>query len=188
MSTAHPWHDIVLPDRRSEWFPAMIEIPKGSKVKYELDKTTGLLRVDRILFSAVHYPENYGFVPRTLCSDGDPLDVLVLCQESLAPQSLVRVRAIGVMPMNDEQRQDNKLIAVHIDDPQYATYRDIDQLAPHRLRELEQFFREYKMLENREVNVKGFLGPAAAIEVLEFAVTLYARRRSELLRSRYREA
>src|SRR5271165_1698381 len=104
----HPWHDVPLSDDPSAWFPVYIEIPKGSKVKYELDKETGLLRVDRILFSAVHYPANYGFVPRTYCDDEDPLDVLVLGQESVAPMCLMRARAIGMMEMHDDKGIDDK--------------------------------------------------------------------------------
>jgi inorganic pyrophosphatase len=119
MST-HPWHDILLPDDLAQWFPVYIEIPKGSKVKYELDKVTGLLRVDRVLYSAVHYPANYGFIPRTYCEDGDPLDVLVLGQEEVVPQVLLRARAIGAMRMRDDKGQDDKLIAVHEDDPEYV--------------------------------------------------------------------
>jgi inorganic pyrophosphatase len=131
--------------------------------------------VDRILFSAVYYPENYGFVPRTYCDDGDPLDVLVLCQESIVPQAMMRVRAIGVMSMRDEKGIDDKLIAVHIDDPQYAEHHDIAELPAHRLRELEQFFREYKMLEEKKVDVDGMQGPAAAQRILEESIELYDR-------------
>src|SRR5438445_3182140 len=113
--SAHPWHDVPLPDDPAKGFPAFIEIPMGSKVKYELDKPTGLLRVDRVLYSAVHYPANYGFVPRTYCDDQDPLDVLVLGQEAVEPQVLMRARAIGAMRMRDDKGQDDKLIAEHID-------------------------------------------------------------------------
>jgi inorganic pyrophosphatase len=176
MSGFHPWHDVPLPADRKNWFPAIIEIPKGSTVKYELDKETGLLRVDRILFSAVYYPENYGFIPRTYCEDGDPLDVLVLCQESIFPQAMMRVRAIGVMSLQDDKGTDDKLIAVHIDDPHYADHRDLTDLPPHRLRELEQFFKDYKMLEDKKVDVRGFLGPAAAHEALDAAIKRYARK------------
>src|SRR6188474_1999622 len=130
---AHPWHDVPLPDDVAGWFPAFIEIPMGSKVKYELDKPTGLLRVDRVLYSAVHYPANYGFVPRTYCGDGDPLDVLVLGQEEVVAGVLMRACVIGVMRMRDDKGQDDKLIAVHIDDPAYRDYRDIEELPPHRL-------------------------------------------------------
>jgi len=176
MSGIHPWHDVALPADRKTWFPVVIEIPKGSTVKYELDKTTGLLRVDRILFSSVYYPENYGFVPRTFCDDGDPLDVLVLCQEPIVPQAIMRVRSIGLMSMRDEKGIDDKIIAVHIDDPHYADHAHIDELPPHRLRELEQFFRDYKMLEDKKVDVDGFRGPAEAQEVLEAAIALYDRK------------
>ncbi len=133
---AHPWHDVPLPGDLSLWFPCYIEIPKGSKVKYELDKATGLLRVDRVLYGAVFYPANYGFVPRTYCPDGDPLDVLVLGQAEVAPGVLLRARAIGVMRMLDEKGQDDKIIAVHADDPEYTEMRNIGDVPPHRLREL----------------------------------------------------
>src|SRR6478736_3800575 len=121
----HAWHDVELGEAIESGFRAVIEIPKGSKVKYELDKGTGLLKVDRILYSAVHYPANYGFIPRTYCPDGDPLDVLVLGQEPVAPGVLLRARAIGVMRMRDEKGQDDKVIAVHTDDPDVAGYRDV---------------------------------------------------------------
>src|SRR5215470_15283386 len=135
---AHPWHDVPLTDDPAAWFPVFIEIPKGSKVKYELDKPTGLLRVDRVLYSSVHYPANYGFVPRTYCDDGDPLDVLALCQEPLLPLSLARCRAIGVIGMTDDKGKDDKIVAVHVDDPQYAHYRDKADLPPHVLAELSR--------------------------------------------------
>jgi inorganic pyrophosphatase len=173
--SAHPWHDVPLPDDPTDWFPVFIEIPKGSKVKYELDKATGLLRVDRVLYSAVHYPANYGFVPRTYCDDGDPIDVLVLGQEEVVPAVLLRARAIGAMSMRDDKGQDDKLIAVHIDDPEYQGYRGINELPPHRLRELERFFLDYKALENKEVVVEGFLGPAEALTVLSEAIAFYVR-------------
>src|SRR5438876_785194 len=131
---AHPWHDIKLTEPIEEGFPAFIEIPKGSKVKYELDKETGLLKVDRILFSAVHYPANYGFIPQTYCDDGDPLDVLVLGQENVVPMCLLRAKAIGVITMSDDKGQDDKIIAIHVDDPEYAHYRDISELPPHRVK------------------------------------------------------
>src|SRR4051812_32954358 len=118
----HPWHDIPLGDGADELVPAFIEIPKGSKIKYELDKETGLLRVDRILFSAVHYPANYGFIPRTYCGDGDPLDILVLCQEAVEPMCIMRARPIGFLQMRDDKGIDDKIIAVHADDPAYQDY------------------------------------------------------------------
>ena len=178
--SAHPWHDVPLPVDVAEWFPAFIEIPKGSRVKYELDKQSGLLKVSRVLYSAVHYPANYGFVPRTYCDDDDPLDVLVLGQEEVVPGALLRARAIGVMRMRDEKGQDDKLIAVHVDDPEYAVYRDITELAPHRLRELQRFFLDYKVLEGEEVTVEAPLGAAAALPILEEAMALYRRHEGEL--------
>ena len=176
----HPWHDVALPADPQKWFPVYIEIPKGSKVKYELDKITGLLRVDRVLYSAVSYPANYGFVPRTYCEDGDPLDVLVLSQEAVVPAVLLRARVIGVMRMRDEKGQDDKLIAVHHDDPEYVMYQSIDQLPQHRLRELQRFFLDYKALEGKEVAVDAFLGPAEALMILHDAIELYARKGSSV--------
>src|SRR6266403_763718 len=132
----HPWHDVELGDHVERHFRAIIEIPKGSKVKYELDKRTGLLWLDRVLHSAVHYPANYGFLPQPFCEDGDALDVLVLGQEPVVPLCILRARAIGVMTMRDEKGEDDKIIAIHVDDPEYAHYTDISELPPHRLREV----------------------------------------------------
>ena len=121
-----------------EMFNMVVEIPRGSKVKYELDKDTGLCYVDRILYSSVVYPHNYGFVPKTLCEDGDPLDVLVLMQESVVPMCFLRARPIGVMQMLDQGEQDDKIIAVHADDPEYKSFSDISQLPQHRLLEIRR--------------------------------------------------
>jgi inorganic pyrophosphatase len=178
--SAHPWHDVTLPQDLAEWFPAFIEIPKGSKVKYELDKKTGLLRVDRVLYSAVHYPANYGFVPRTYSSDQDPIDVLVLGQEEVVPAVLLRARAIGALRMRDDEGQDDKIIAVHVDDPEYAGYRDIDELPPHRLRELQRFFLDYKKLEGKQVQVESFLGHAEGQQMVAEAAAHYERNRESL--------
>src|SRR5205823_9643269 len=146
---SHPWHDVPVEGPLEERFPALIEIPKGSKVKYELEKSSGLLKVDRILFSAVHYPANYGFIPRTYCDDGDPLDVLVLCQEAVTPYCIMRARAIGVMQMRDEKGGDDKIIAVHLDDPAYSQYSHIREVPQHLLAELKRFFEDYKTLERK---------------------------------------
>jgi inorganic pyrophosphatase len=178
--SVHPWHDIPLPADVRDWFPAFIEIPKGSKVKYELDKPTGLLCVSRILYSSVFYPANYGFVPRTYCDDGDPLDVLVLCQEEVAPQVLLRARAIGVMRMRDDKGQDDKIIAVHVDDPENCFIRNVSELSDHRRRELQRFFLDYKVLEGEEVIVEAPLGPAEALDILHAAMALYERERDSL--------
>ncbi len=177
---AHPWHEVPLSGDPAEWFPVFIEIPMKSSVKYELDKQTGLIRVDRILFSAVHYPANYGFIPQTYCPDGDPLDVLVLGQEPVVPQSLLRARAIGVMPMIDDKGQDDKIIAVHVDDPDYQSYRHIKELPPHRMRELQRFFIDYKVLEGKRVEVEAPLGPRQALVVIQESIALYSRDRDKL--------
>ena len=176
----HPWHDVPWGTDAREFFYAIVEIPEGSKVKYELDKATGLLRADRVLYSAVHYPANYGFIPQTYCDDGDPLDVLMLCQQPLAPLSIVRCRAIGVLPMRDDRGQDDKIIAAHVDDPQFAHYRDIRELPPHVLAELKRFFLDYKVLEEKEVEIEALRGHEDAERVVEEAVRLYAARSSEL--------
>ena len=161
----NPWLDIALPADSKDPFPVLIEIPRGSRNKYELDKETGLLRVDRVLYSAVFYPANYGFIPRTYCDDGDPLDVLVLGQEPVVPMCLVSARAIGAMRMRDEKGIDDKIIAVHVNDPAVSHYRDIGELPPHQLAELRRFFEDYKSLENKEVFVEDFVGPYAALDI-----------------------
>jgi inorganic pyrophosphatase len=164
-------------------FPVIIEIPKGSKNKYELDKETGLLRLDRVLYSAVHYPADYGFIPRTFCDDGDPLDVLVLSQEPVYPLTLVDARAIGVMRMRDDKGIDDKILAVSVRDPAFADYTDKSQLPAHLLREVKRFFQDYKALEHKQVIVEDLLGPAEAIQIINDALDLYRQlRRGELAR------
>jgi len=170
----HPWHDIPIDEAHlDEVFPAVIEVPKGSKNKYELHKPTGFIRLDRVLYSAVHYPANYGFIPRTLGDDNDPLDVLVLGQEPVYPLTLMDARAIGVLRMRDELEDDDKIIAVHVHDPVVSGYRDNRDLPPHMLREMTQFFKEYKALEGKEVEVLGPLGRDEAMRILRAAVELY---------------
>jgi inorganic pyrophosphatase len=177
--TAHPWHDIPLPEDPTEWFPVYVEIPRGSNVKYELDKGTGLLKVDRVLFSSVHYPANYGFVPQTYCPDGDPLDALVF-GEPVVPAVIMRARVIGVMQMRDEKGQDDKLIAVHVDDPDFLGLTDIAELPQHRMLELRRFFLDYKVLEGKEVLVDKPLGAADALPILREAIASYASQRDAL--------
>jgi len=161
----NPWLDIALPADSKDPFPVLIEIPRGSRNKYELDKETGLLRVDRVLYSAVFYPANYGFIPRTYCDDGDPLDVLVLGQEPVVPMCLVSARAIGAMRMRDEKGIDDKIIAVHVNDPAVSHYRDIGELPPQQLAELRRFFEDCKSLENKAVFVDDFVGLYAALDI-----------------------
>jgi inorganic pyrophosphatase len=180
----HPWHDSYVDEAViATAFPVVIEIPKGSKNKYELDKETGLLRLDRVLYSAVYYPADYGFIPRTYCGDGDPLDALVLGQEPVHPLTIVEARAIGVMRMRDEKGVDDKIVAVSVRDPAFADYTHQSQLPPHLLREVKRFFEDYKALENKLVVVEDLLGPQEAIEVINQALADYRRlRRGELPR------
>lgn len=152
----------------------VVEIPMGSKVKYELDKPTGLIKVDRILYSAVHYPANYGFIPQTFAEDDDPLDVLVLCQEPVAPLALVQARAIGLMTMIDSGKKDHKILAVAVHDPEYNSFREADELPPHRLAMLRRFFQDYKRLEGKAVEVDEFLPSESALPVIETALQQYS--------------
>jgi inorganic pyrophosphatase len=170
----HPWHDTEIDETAVDArFPAIIEIPKGSKNKYELDKETGLLRLDRVLYSAVYYPADYGFIPRTFCGDGDPLDVLVLSQEPVYPLTLVEARAIGVMRMRDEKGVDDKIVAVSTRDPAFSDYTHKDQLPQHVLREVRQFFQDYKELERKQVVVEELLGPAEAVQIIRQGIAMY---------------
>ena len=176
----HPWHDTYVDDTQiATAFPVIVEIPKGSTNKYELDKETGLLRLDRVLYSAVHYPADYGFIPRTYCDDGDPLDVLVLGQEPVYPLTLVDARAIGVMRMRDEKGIDDKIVAVSVRDPAYAEYTDKSQLPSHVLRQLRRFFEDYKVLEHKQVVVEDLLGPTDAVKILREALESYRRLRRD---------
>ena len=178
----HPWHDTYVDDTLiAGEFPVVIEIPKGSKNKYELDKGTGLLRLDRVLHSAVYYPADYGFIPRTFCDDGDPLDALVLGQEPVFPLTIVEARAIGVMRMRDEKGIDDKIVAISVRDPAFSDYTDKSQLPAHVLREIRRFFEDYKTLEHKQVVVEDLLGPAEAIQILREALDMYRQlRRGEL--------
>ena len=172
----HAWHDVDLGESIEHHFRCVIEIPKGSKIKYEIDKKTGLLWLDRVLHSAVHYPANYGFLPQTFCEDGDPLDVLVLGQEPVVPLCILRGKAIGIITMSDDKGADDKVIAVHVDDPEYADYRDVSELPAHRLKEIQRFFLDYKVLENKTVDIDNIQGRRAAEAAIRRAALLYRDR------------
>jgi len=171
----HPLHDIFVPPNIDEFMPVVIEIPQGSKVKYEIDKNTGMLMLDRVLYSSVHYPANYGFVPQSHADDGDPLDVLVLMQEPVMPLTIVRARAVGGIKMRDDKGEDDKIIAVAVDDPAVNHYTDADQLPPHLMLELERFFRDYKVLEGKESVVDKLYSRAQALAVVRSSLDAYRR-------------
>jgi len=173
----NPWHDVTPGESIPREFETVIEIPFGSSVKYELDKESGLIRLDRILFSAVYYPANYGFIPQTLAEDDDPLDVLVLCQESVAPLTIIQARTIGLMTMIDSGKKDHKIIAVAMKDPEYNHYQEATEMPPHKLAMLKRFFIDYKTLEGKAVEVDEFQPAAAAYPVIEDALARYSRQR-----------
>ena len=167
------WHDISPKRITPEDFICVVEISKGSKKKYELDKETGYIILDRILYTSTHYPANYGFIPRTYGDDKDPLDVLLLCSEALEPMSLVRAYPIGVISMIDNGRNDEKIIAIPFSDPTYNQYTNIDQLPPHIFEEMRHFFKVYKNLENKETAVNEVSDRSDAVKVISDAIDSY---------------
>src|SRR5260370_10544914 len=156
-----PWHDVTPGDKLPQEFDSVIEIPYGASVKYELDKTSGLIRLDRVLYSAVYYPANYGFIPQTLAEDDDPLDVLVLCQETVVPLTIIHARAIGLMTMIDSGKPDHKIIAIATEDPEFNSYHEAAEMPSHRMLMLRRFFQDYKQLEGKGVAVEEVRPPAA---------------------------
>jgi len=177
----HPWHDVSPGKEVPRDFQAVIEIPLGSNLKYELDKPTGLIKVDRVIHSAVFYPANYGFIPQTYAEDNDPLDVLVLCQEAVQPLALIKARAIGVMTMVDSGATDDKIIAVATNDAEFSEYLEARDLPGHRLLVLKRFFQDYKQLEGKQVQVEEIRPAYAAISVIEQSLARYQQHREELL-------
>jgi inorganic pyrophosphatase len=167
----HAWHDVD-PGTPSA-FNAVIEIPMGSTNKYELDKASGLLKLDRVLHSAVHYPANYGMIPQTISDDGDPMDVLILSSEPVYPMTIIEARPIGLMTMMDGEELDHKVIAVGFNDPDYNSYHDVHELPPHRLAVIRRFFEEYKTLEKKRVVVDDILPSAAAFPVIQRSLAVY---------------
>ncbi len=167
------WHDISESRISPEKFTAVIEISKGCKNKYELDKETGLLRLDRVLYTSTRYPANYGFIPRTYADDNDPLDVLVLCQEEIMPLTLVECYPIGILNMLDEDENDEKIVAVPVKDPSMSDYHDLKDLPPHIFEEISNFFKVYKTLENKTTAVKEVLGCEEAKRCIQKCMASY---------------
>ncbi|PIW36522.1 MAG: inorganic pyrophosphatase [Candidatus Kerfeldbacteria bacterium CG15_BIG_FIL_POST_REV_8_21_14_020_45_12] len=173
------WHDVPLGDNVPETFNTIIEIPRGSANKYEVDKETGLIKLDRVLFSSQYYPFDYGFAPQTYWHDNDPLDVMVLSTFPLVPGLLLEVRPIGVLGMIDGGESDDKIIAVPSEDPRYDHIKEIDDIGEHRLKEIENFFQTYKMLQKKEVETTGFRNKAEALKTVEESVKLYTEKFSK---------
>ena len=170
------WHDVRSERIKKDDFISVIEIPKGGKNKYELDKETGMLRLDRVLYTATHYPANYGFIPRTYADDNDPLDVLVLCQEEIEPLTLVECYPIGVLIMVDSNERDEKIIAIAKQDPFLNTYKDISELPEHISSEIKHFFEVYKQLEEKQTEVDELLGRTEAEKIIEKSIRNYEQK------------
>ncbi len=173
----HAWHDISPGENLPLEFRAVIEIPSGSSVKYELDKQSGLIKLDRVLYSAVYYPANYGFIPQTLAEDDDPLDVLVFCQEAVVPLTLIYARAIGLMTMIDGGKRDHKVISVATNDPEYNSYKEAAEMPEHRLAMLRRFFLDYKQLEGKAVEVDDIQPSKHAMPIIQDALDRYSEQR-----------
>ena len=169
----HPWHDVSYGDDAPEYVTGIIEIPKNCRAKYELDKDSGMLILDRVLYASINYPANYGFIPQTYCDDDDPLDILVLSQEDIVPMCLVKAKVIGVMRMLDGGEMDDKIIAVAANDMSINHINDIHELPPHLSIELRSFFEDYKKLENKTVVVEEFQDRAMALKVVKQSIIDY---------------
>jgi inorganic pyrophosphatase len=184
--TNNPFHILPPGDAAPDNCNAVIECPMRSKIKYELDKTSGFMQISRVLHSAVHYPSNYGFIPQTYCEDRDPLDILVLSQEPVTPGCIMKARPIGMLRMVDQNLEDIKIIAAHANDPFYENYNDISQLPPHMLREIRHFFEIYKELEKGKNPIVGdFNGRVDAHKAIRDAMNQYQRHRNQLLQGKY---
>lgn len=175
MSIKHPWHEVSPGDNVPDTVNAIIEIPKNSKAKYEIDKESGLIMVDRVLFSSVIYPANYGFIPQTYCDDKDPLDILVICSVDVYPMTLIEAKVIGVMHMIDNGEQDDKIIAVAKNDMSVNYIEDLSELPPHTMKEIVRFFQDYKKLEGKNVTIENLYGRSFALKVVTEAMELYKK-------------
>ncbi|WP_028297522.1 inorganic diphosphatase [Olivibacter sitiensis] len=173
MTKSNPWHSVSPGDDIPSTVNAIIEIPKGSKAKYELDKDSGLIKLDRVLFSSVMYPANYGFIPRTYCDDNDPLDILVICSVDVVPMTLIEAKVIGVMQMIDGGEQDDKIIAVAKNDMSVNYINDLSELPPHTMKEIVRFFQDYKALEGKNVTVDRLMGKETAFSAVKDSISLY---------------
>lgn len=173
MYTLHPWHGAHYGDNAPQVVNGLIEIPQGSRTKYEIDKKTGLLKLDRIIYSSFHYPINYGFIPQTLGLDGDPLDILVMCSESIQPLCLVEARVIGNMQMIDTGVADDKIIAVAAKDPEVNYITSVHELPKHLIAILRNYFEQYKVLENKIVEINEFQNAEAAYKIINESIELY---------------
>jgi inorganic pyrophosphatase len=172
----HPWHGASYGTKAPDIVNALIEIPQGSRTKYEIDKETGLLKLDRVIYSSFHYPINYGFIPQTLGQDGDPLDILVLCSQAIQPLCLVEATIIGNMQMIDSGEEDDKIIAVASNDPSVNHISEIDEVPRHFILELRNYFEQYKVLENKQVKIDAFQSRTEAYQVINDAIAFYKQK------------
>jgi len=182
LTTTHPWH-ISIGTEAPVTVKAVIEIPKGTRTKYELDKDCGLLRLDRVLYSAMFYPMNYGLIPHTWFEDGDPLDILVMCSQDIEPLCVVDARVVGIMHMEDEHGTDDKILSVAANDPAYAHITELDHIPKHHMTELQNFFEGYKTLEKKKVRVGNMLGRESAYECIRQSMDAYRQKFSRMLKN-----
>lgn len=183
INIGHPWHDVSPGKEVPEYVNCIIEIPKGSKGKYEIEKHSGMLQLDRVLFSSVHYPANYGFIPQTYSDDHDPLDILVICSIDVYPMCIIEAKVIGVMEMIDSKEKDDKIIAIARNDMSVNYINDLSQLPPHTLVELKRFFEDYKKLEQKDVFVEQFMNKETAFRIINESIILYEKNKDILRRS-----
>lgn len=183
INIGHPWHDVLPGKEVPRYVNCIIEIPKGSKGKYEIEKHSGMLQLDRVLFSSVHYPANYGFIPQTYADDHDPLDVLVICSIDVYPMCIIEAKVIGVMEMIDSKEKDDKIIAIARNDMSVNYINELSQLPPHTLVELKRFFEDYKKLEQKDVSVEQFMNKETAFRIIQESIARYEDNKDALRKS-----